>query len=478
MNLWEIAPLLLAQVSFTVAFYHLMMFARVRHRVDLSFAVTSFVIGIYDISCAGLYGASSLVDGGLWQQAQFFCVQIFAIVLLWFVQQFTLRPPTKTIRGLRIYFMVATILGAIFPQDLILDKTVPAVKYIQVSALGMDLVYYEYGQGVLASFSYLVYFIGFAYMFWEAITHYRSGRRAEGKALLVALVIFFASIINDIAVVEQVWTFPYTAEYAYLALVVFMTVTLSDRFVKAKIAAEQASQAKSEFLANMSHELRTPLNSVIGFSELLADGALGPLSGEQREHVNIIHEIGQHILSIISAMLDLAKIEAGKMPMDVESFPVKELADNTLNTFHGKAVEKKVSIHLEACGDDLVLLADKGKIRQVLYNLLSNAIKFTPARGECGISIESNNNNVVFTIWDEGIGIPEADLGRLFIPFQQLENAYTKQFQGTGLGLHFSKKLVEMHGGKIWVESTVGKGSRFSFSIPRNLKLGKQAHSR
>ncbi len=235
---------------------------------------------------------------------------------------------------------------------------------------------------------------------------------------------------------------------------------------RARRAAEAANRAKSDFLANMSHELRTPLNAIIGFSEIMREGMAGPLAENQRDFLRDIWESGKHLLRLINDILDISKIEAGKTALELGEFSLNEVLKSCAFMLKEKALKHGIALDLEVSDKVDFIIADQIKIKQVVLNLLSNAMKFTPDGGRVGISARRGEGCWLVTIWDTGIGIAEQDLSRLFLPFQQLEASATKKYEGTGLGLHLSRKFVEAHGGKIWVESAPGQGSRFSFTIP------------
>jgi len=230
---------------------------------------------------------------------------------------------------------------------------------------------------------------------------------------------------------------------------------------------ETASRHKSAFLANMSHELRTPLNSIIGFSEVLLDEALGALPPEeQREFLGNILSSGRHLLTLINDILDLSKVEAGRMELYPKAFAVAEVISGVLQTIKPLAARKEIGVE-EAIEPGLpIVVADPGKVKQILYNLLSNAVKFTPEQGRIGVRAARRHEEVWFVVWDTGIGITPEDLGRIFEEFQQVETTAARQYEGTGLGLTLAQKFVELHGGRIWVESAPGQGSTFTFTLP------------
>ena len=240
----------------------------------------------------------------------------------------------------------------------------------------------------------------------------------------------------------------------------------TEKLEEALQSAETANKTKSEFLANMSHELRTPMNAIIGFSELMAEGITGALNKKQMEYVEDIYESGCHLLSLINGILDLSKIEAGKMTYEPSEFSLGELLLDSLMIINEDALQHHITINTGIDDDLGFISADRQKIKQVVYNLLSNAIKFTPDGGEIGVNAGRDEEKILVEVWDTGIGIACEDQKKLFKPFSQIESTWSKKYQGTGLGLALSKKFVELHGGEIRVESEPGKGSRFSFTLP------------
>ena len=235
----------------------------------------------------------------------------------------------------------------------------------------------------------------------------------------------------------------------------------------AKAVAEKTNLTKSDFLANMSHELRTPLNAVIGFSEVLQDQMFGQINEKQQEYVSNILTSGRHLLSLINDILDLSKVESGKMELELSSFSLRDSLDASMTMLREKALKGGLEIQLVLAPEaDLQIEADQRKLKQILFNLLSNAVKFTPASGSVRVSVVRDGDFIEVTVKDTGIGINAEDIPKLFHPFTQLESVYTKGFEGTGLGLALTRQLVELHFGRIWVESEFGTGSSFSFTLP------------
>jgi len=233
--------------------------------------------------------------------------------------------------------------------------------------------------------------------------------------------------------------------------------------------AEEGSRLKSEFLANMSHELRTPLNGIIGFSELLVDGKAGTLSERQQRFLHNILLSSHHLLRLINDLLDLAKIEAGKLEFKPEFARADDLIRETLESLQPLANAKQIHLSAEV-GPDQELYTDPARLKQIIYNYVSNAIKFTPEHGSVVVRFSSEDSDQVrIDVIDTGVGIAEEDLPRLFQDFEQLDRGPAKQYAGTGLGLALVKKLAERQGGRVEVESTLGQGSRFSALLPRTL---------
>jgi len=228
---------------------------------------------------------------------------------------------------------------------------------------------------------------------------------------------------------------------------------------------ETTSQHKSDFLANMSHELRTPMNAIIGFSQVLREGMFGEVNAKQSEYLDDILSSGNHLLSLINDVLDLSKVEAGQVELQVAPFSLQDALERGVSMVREQATTEGVEVSLHRNGALDVVSGDERRIRQVIFNLLSNAVKFTPAGGQVDVSAKRIDDEMRVSVADSGPGVAHEDLNRIFEEFQQTE-AGARQREGTGLGLALSKRFVEMHGGRIWCESEVGKGSTFEFTLP------------
>jgi signal transduction histidine kinase len=228
---------------------------------------------------------------------------------------------------------------------------------------------------------------------------------------------------------------------------------------------EVASQHKSEFLANMSHELRTPLNAIIGFSEVLSERMFGELNEKQEEYLKDIYASGTHLLSLINDILDLSKIEAGRMELELTDFHVPTALASALTLVRERAGRRGIALQMNVDSRLGQIQADERKVRQVVLNLLSNAIKFTPEGGRVEVAATPKDGAVEVSVSDTGVGIAPEDQEAVFEEFRQVGTA-DKKVEGTGLGLTLCRKFVELHGGRIWVKSELGKGSTFTFTIP------------
>jgi signal transduction histidine kinase len=255
--------------------------------------------------------------------------------------------------------------------------------------------------------------------------------------------------------------------FADQAVIAIENVRLFKEIQQKSQQLEIASRHKSEFLANMSHELRTPLNAIIGFSEVLLEKIFGPLNPKQEEYLADVLSSGRHLLTLINDILDLSKIEAGRMDLERGTFSLRTALENGVTMVRERASRHEIQLGLDV-GDELEEISgDERKVKQVIYNLLSNAVKFTPDGGRVDVSAAREDGHVRVIVRDTGIGIAPNDQERIFEEFSQVGRDPERSREGTGLGLTLSKRFVELHGGRITVESAPGKGSAFTFTLPQ-----------
>jgi two-component system CheB/CheR fusion protein len=222
-----------------------------------------------------------------------------------------------------------------------------------------------------------------------------------------------------------------------------------------------------EFLANMSHELRTPLNSINGFSEVLFDETFGPLNAKQKQYVNNVLTSGKHLLLLINQILDMAKVESGKMKLTLSDVSMKTLLSDISMLVADMVSKKKIEMQLQIDADLPDIQADELKVKEIIYNLISNAVKFTPEGGKIGMRAKNIGSEIEVVVWDNGIGIAAENMGKIFEGFFRVDTPYSRVTEGTGLGLPLSKKLVELHGGKLSVESKgLNQGTLVRFTLP------------
>ena len=304
----------------------------------------------------------------------------------------------------------------------------------------------------------------------ELLRESRTARATGSRTVLAVPLLVQGSAISTIVVARRTVR-PFTERevqivetFADQAAIAIQNVRLFNEIQDKSQQLEVASQHKSEFLANMSHELRTPLNAIIGFSEVLLQGLFGDVNEKQREYLADVLGSGQHLLSLINDILDLSKIEAGRMDLEVTTFPFRGALDSGLTIVRERAARHAIQLNAVVASDVGTLEADERKVKQILYNLLSNAVKFTPDGGRVDVSVRADNGDVRVEVRDTGIGVAREDQEQIFEEFRQVGRERSRE--GTGLGLTLTKRFVELHGGRIWLESTPGQGSTFTFTLP------------
>lgn len=240
-----------------------------------------------------------------------------------------------------------------------------------------------------------------------------------------------------------------------------------EKLLQARMAAETANRAKTTFIVNMSHELRTPLNAVLGFSDLLLSETFGPLNEKQKRYTENISKSGKHLLDVINDVLDISRLELGNIELYYETVDIPGVIEEVQRVLSPLSGEKNIIIKSNIEQGLKTIIADRVKLKQILYNILNNAIKFSPENGKVNIYAALKEDMIEISVKDEGIGIQEADYERVFHPFVQIDESISKKHGGVGLGLALVKRFVELHGGKVWVKANPGKGSTFTFRVPK-----------
>ncbi len=476
-NVFQLPPIFMAGIAAYIVFYHLLLYFRLRteQRESLSFAITCFLITIFDCVCAGLYSAANISEGAFWLRAQFVITLLIAISFVWFVFDY-LKKPGRLAKWIFTPFFCFIAVFAILDQSgLILQMDQPAVKVITITPT-IQVIYYEVESGPLKIVGELGVFVDMGYLLWISVQRYRTGRHAEALPLVWGLAGFFACVTSDILVVSGLYLWVYMTEYGFLFLAVVMTVRLSNVIVDSRGKYRQLfedavkiSEMKANLLDFTTHELKTPLVPIIGWAEFLEKGLakgkkVADLVGP--EEVASIAKAARRLIKIIERFLDLGFLESKEFKLHKEACDVQDILQRAIESVSLQAQADNVAISLDA--RPCQLYCDPFRIEQVFTNILSNAIKYSAAHSSVHITMEVTTTNCTISFIDQGRGFAPEDIEKACRPYWKKSPTGKKGLRAShGLGLYLSKLIAEAHGGEICISSPgLGKGSTVSISLP------------
>ena len=478
MPLLPLPAIIMASVCFYVGIYYLTLYVRRRNESEaLSFAFTCFSVALYDIFCAGLYSALSLTEGVKWQTGQFAAICMIAISIIWFTRDITKTRTGGVEKYATFYYSVMVFVILTVSNELTLTVAKPAIKRMGFGHSIKD-IYYECAPGILLTIMEVVSIVIFAYLICKLIRYSRSKTNSKIIPIICSYFIFYLAIINDVLVGARIYGFVYMTEYAFMCIVLTMAYALQDKFIKAQEDMEalnaclenkveertkelKRSNAELEQFAYVaSHDLQEPLRMVSSYLQLLEKRYKEKLDSDAHEFIGFAVDGALRMKRLINDLLAYSRISTKGEPFKpVECGVVLEKAIKNLEI---AIQEKKASVTHDQLPK---VMADEGQLIQLFQNLIANALKFCKDRTpEIHISAKQGPEGRVVGVRDNGIGIESEHFDKIFHIFQRLHTR--EEYAGTGIGLAVCKKIVERHGGKIWVESEAGKGTTFWFTIP------------
>ncbi len=495
-----------------------------RERSQLYFSLVCLTVALYDFFSFLGYNVAGPLEAMRWQRLQLFVTPLLAAAVVQLITDLVgVERHRRFVRGL-VWTYVVISLVVLVPDSVLFSADQGSTRVLRF--FGWTVTYHEMPLGPLAQLTVLCFIAGIGYGFYCLVRAYRTGRTRETGLLIAAFGLFFVAAFVDILNALQALSFFYTLEYAYLGLVLLMDYSLVKRFAdqqnhirvmnielsQAVEEARESARLKGELLSRTSHEMRTPLNSIINIPENLiqefadrevlkckacqalyewseesaADpvvkcdscAATGTLQrtriciyqgdlAECRHYLGVVLKAGRHLLAVVNDVLDMSKIEAGRIELSCEQVELGKLVQNVIEATTHLGRERQIEIVLQLDQAPLLLEADPLRVTQILFNLVGNAIKFSRDGGQVTVAAEHlPSDRIRIAVKDRGIGISREDQDHIFSSYFQGHSDPARSQQGTGLGLTITKKLVELHGGEIWVESEPGQGTTIFVSLP------------